>query len=358
MKIIKYIIAAILALLLFGCKNSEEKIVRPVEVIKIETKNKTDFKNFSGIVISNTSSDLAFRVEGQIKKIYVKDGDKVKKGQILGELDNIIYRIEENEMSANLNDAENIFENAQSYYKRIDMLHKEGGISDSDYEKALTNMKSAKYGIKIAKERLNLAKEKASYGYLKAPSDGIVGLKIKNEGDYVMSKDTVIKFISDDMPQIKITIPQNYIDEFKIGENCEISLDSIPEKTFRGKIYSISPSSVDRSGYEAKINFIESNSEIFSGMSGEVVFRKNIINSKEKLWLPLSATMSDNRGIYVFVVDKNMAKKKYVEIGEMISGEIEIKKGLKEGEEVVNKGVSKIQDGQEIKILRNDWFFI
>lgn len=354
MKIIKYIIVAILALLLFGCKNSEEKIVRPVEVIKIEEKNKSDFKTFSGIVISNTSPDLTFKVEGQIKKIYVKEGEKVKKGQILAELDNIIYKIEENEMSANLNDAENIYQNAKSYFKRIDMLHKEGGISDSDFEKALTNMKSAQYGIKIAKERLNLAKEKASYGFLKAPTDGIIGLKVTNEGDYVNSKDTVLKFISSDVPQIKITIPQNYIDDFRVGDSCEIQLDSMSEKIFKGKIYSISPSSVDRSGYLTKIAFDNNSPEIFSGMSGNVIFRNNVPYSKEKIWAPLTATMSDNKGIYVFIAKDNIAIKKYVEIGEMKSGEIEIKRGLNKGEEVVVKGVSKIQDGQEIKILRND----
>ena len=73
--------------------------------------------------------------------------------------------IEENEMEAKLNDSKNIYQNAKSYYKRIDMLHREGGISDSDYEKAYTNMKSAEFGIKIAKERLALAKEKSSYGF-------------------------------------------------------------------------------------------------------------------------------------------------------------------------------------------------
>ena len=89
-------------------------------------------------------------------------------------------------------------------------------------------------------------------------------------------------------------------------------------------------------------------------MSGNVIFRNNVPYSKEKIWAPLTATMSDNKGIYVFIVKDNIAIKKYVEIGEMKSGEIEIKRGLNKGEEVVVKGVSKIQDGQEIKILRND----
>ena len=85
-------------------------------------------------------------------------------------------------------------------------------------------MKSSEYGIKIAKEKLSLAHEKSTYGYLKAPTDGIIALKVKNEGDYVSNKDVIFKFLTNENSKIKITIPQNYMDELKI--DSEVATDN------------------------------------------------------------------------------------------------------------------------------------
>ena len=71
MKIIKYIAAIVLMFLILGCERKEEKILRPVETIIIQEETKTNSKNFSGVVISDTSPNLAFKIEGEIKKIYV-----------------------------------------------------------------------------------------------------------------------------------------------------------------------------------------------------------------------------------------------------------------------------------------------
>lgn len=355
----KIFLCIILSIFLCACSNKNNETPRTAVVLKVQDEKEVLYKTFSGIVISDVISDLSFNVEGQIEKIYVQTGDMVKKGQILARLNNELYVLEADENKMRVQDAIVQYDNAKNYFSRIDKLHKEGGISDSDWDRAYTNMQSAQYQIKIARDKLSYAAKKSGYGTLIAPYDGQIASKLLYEGTYVKPSDGVLKFQGGKFSEIQIFVPQNYINYFYVGKKAKILFDSIPEKTYFGKIKSIAPSSNAEPAYVVKIIMPEKHPEVKDGMSANVGFDfKNLKNTKGGIYIPVTSILKDEKQSFVWVVQNiengiGTAEKRPVQLGELKSNVIEILNGLTSGNLVVIKGTGQIQAGQKIKVSFN-----
>ena len=334
-----------------GCTLDESKIVKPVEVYKVEYENSGEEKVFSGIVGSEYSAELAFRVEGEIRKINVSEGDIVRQGQVLAELDNSLYLIEELDASVKYSDAKVRYQNAENYYKRIDKLYQAGGVSKSNWEKAYTDMRSSFYEIESAKKRLDYYKQKADYGKLKAPYDGIVVRKILTVGDYVSQGTPVFDFQASKYPEIRLVIPQNYINDFYVGQVGVATFDFDENLKIEGSVKNFSPSSLNSSGYSLKFILNKNDYRIKDGMSAFVSFPLSE-NKKGTLYIPLASCLSDGKGVFVYRIlkkkDGYLTSKTYIQTSLLKSGKIAVTKGLSEGDVIAFRGVSQIQDNMQV----------
>ena len=140
--ILTFILILIISLPLISCAKKELAELRFVEYTKIVPEIPENKKEFFGYIKAGGDMELSFETAGTIKKINFTDGDAVRKGQVIAEIDNKIFELEEKENRSALADAYVQYENAKSYYERIDKLHKVGGISDNDWDKAKTEMQS------------------------------------------------------------------------------------------------------------------------------------------------------------------------------------------------------------------------
>lgn len=352
----KIFLCIILSIFLCACSNKNNESPRTAVVLRVQDEKEVLYKTFSGVVVSDVISDLSFNVEGQIEKIYVQTGDMVKKGQVLARLNNELYVLEADENKMRVQDAIVRYDNAKNYFSRIDKLHKEGGISDSDWDRAYTNMQSAQYQIKIARDKLSYAAKKSGYGTLIAPYDGQIAAKLLYEGTYVKPADGVIKFQGGKFSEIQIFVPQNYINYFYVGKNAKILFDSIPKKTYFGKIKSIAPSSNTEPAYVVKIIMPEKHSEIKDGMSANVNFDfKNLTNPKGGIFIPVTSILKDGGQPFVWVIQNvedgiGVVEKRPVQLGELKTDVIEVLTGLIGGNLIVIKGTTQIQAGQKVMV--------
>lgn len=372
-RLILALILVFICLTLFSScnKRKEERDLRFVEYVKVTPEILENKKEFFGYIKAGGDTELSFETAGMITKINFTDGDSVRKGQVIAAIDNKILELEEKESIATLKDAYVQYENAKNYYERIDKLHKVGGISDNDWDKARVEMQSKGHQIEIAKEGVTISKKRTSYGKLYAPENGIILKKLKEENQYTDPGEPVVVFQDDRKTEAKIFVSAKYINSLHNGKKVEILSDEY-EEPFVAKIKSITKTSIEEGAYRVTIVFDKKYPNLKDGMAirALVEFTPAPEDKRRIILLPPSAVMEDKNSSYVWVLedirnkdgsekkqDKDapvkLVKRKEVKALEVVNNSIVIE-GLRRNDLVVTKGTSEIMNGQKVKIKASD----
>ncbi len=320
------------------------------EDIKIEQAQSADFKVFHGLIKSQQTTDLSFQTEGKIIFIPYTKGDFVKKGQVLARLDGILYKIRKNEEQAQLQNIIIQYNRSKSSFKRMDVLHQEGAISDNDWEAAYFDLKSHNEQIRIQKEKISYLDKEISYNILTAPYDGFIVQKMAQIGTYAKIGEPVLVISGSDKTQIEIMVDSSVINRIKLDEEVEIERS---DSKFKGKITHISKTSLGEGGYLVKIYLNELAENLKDGMSVEV---KIPFNDSKIVYVPLNSVFEENNQKFVYKISniKNNIgeiKKEKITTGQVNNEKVEILSGLKVGEYVVVKGLCGFEnENKKIKI--------
>lgn len=343
MKFIK--IFLILVVLIFLCACSDVQKITQVDYIKI-SDNSIVKKEFHGIIKAKNSSMLSFQSEGRIIYLPYSKGDFVKKGNVIARLDGELYAIKKNEEQAKLRQYEIQQNKQKSFYDRLNILHKEGAISDNDWESAYYELKNIAAQIKLQKEKIKYISKEISYNIIVAPFDGYIGEKLLDVDSYAKIGSPVVNFISSDGVQVEIMVDENIINSFKIGDEVLIK---VLNANYQGKIAHISKSSLNAGGYLVKILLNEMTNILKEGMSAqvEVFLANNNIHM-----LPLDCVFENNNQKYVYKVvniKNNIGniEKKNIKTGMVMDNEIEVLEGVDSDDIVVlNYDESKIKNNK------------
>ncbi|QSR88657.1 efflux RND transporter periplasmic adaptor subunit [Methylacidiphilum caldifontis] len=184
---------------------------------------------------------LAFYDTGRILKMYVQEGQRVKKGQLLAELDPVRFEdaVREAEHTVELDKA--ALENAEITYRRDEALAKEQFVSLQERDNAFAALKEARNKLKADEARLSLAKRELQDAKLYAPQDGVIEDRILEPGDMVTPQTAVFTMALDQPVWVRAYVPESYLGKIFLGMKAEILTDSYPGKVFHGWIGFISP---------------------------------------------------------------------------------------------------------------------
>ncbi len=187
--------------------------------------------------------DILSPVDGNVAKITVSSGDRIKFGDIIAEI---------NENSSNCSkDMRKIEKKATADYTDAALGYKDGAISKEEYDKEL-----AEY--KIVKNNGKCTGEKGSLKYLHAPQDGIVDVKISEGAD--VSKDTVVAVLKEHKEYIKAYVSPKYKKRIKAGRKAVISIVKYPEKSYTGEVIDVG--SIDIYGLPVNVSINENLSDL------------------------------------------------------------------------------------------------
>lgn len=339
---------------LCGCSiENNREIIRPVEYIIAKKGSNITDKTFFGYLKSSSLTDLSFQIEGTLKKVYVTEGQSVKRGQIIAELDAPLYHIQVQEAKYALSDAIIQYQNAKSYYDRIKKLHAAGGISDNDADSARTKMESANYQIQIAREKLNYMSHRSGYERIYAPQDGIILSKIASEQQYLNPGSTVVQFQGIKDVEAYIFVSQNYINKIKRKDSAKVKVDAIKDKIFDATVKEISQTSLEQLTYRVKLKILEQSPKLKDGMSASAVFGIKE-NEENQISIPINSLVKegDKNIVYTIVQRQNnigTIRQNEVITGGLLGDEVIIKSGISVGDYVVTRGVDEVQEGQKVK---------
>ena len=346
----KIIFLSLLLLFMGACTTlnnvNKQKTLSSIRIVPVKNEN---YKSFHGIVKSQNTINLSFQTEGRIDYLPYSKGDFIKKGQVLARLNGVLYKIKKNEEQARLQDTIIQYNKAKSYYKRMDILHKEGAISDNDWEEAYYNLKTTSEQIKIQKEKLNYLEEEISYNIIVAPFDGFIAEKYTEAGQYIKIGEKVLTVMNTKKTQIDIMVNSDNINKIKLNENIIAKKNN---KSYQGRIKRISKTSRYEGGYLVNIELDELIPDLKDGMSIDV----NVpINDNKIALIPLNSVfeMNNNKYVYKVINIKNgigEIQKEKVETGNIEENEIEITKGLNTNDYIVADETEIIEPTEKIKV--------
>jgi len=359
MKHIYNILIVAISLLFTSCGEEEKKqetVKRPVKYQEVGYLGGEKIRTFSGTAQTDKIIKMSFRNSGIITELNLKLGQKVKKGQLLGKLDNVQSRLSYEQALTQVNSAESQVNTAKLSLDRVRALYEKGSTSLSDYEAAKNSYKTASESYKSSKRGLAIQQEQIRYGYLYAPENGTIAT-VDVEIDENISPGQLIATLNSgtDM-EITLGIPESVINGVKNGMSVSVAFSSLVNEKFKATVTEVSPAvDANTSTYPVRVKLNNTSDKIKSGMAANVTFdfgdRK--INNKT-LVVPSNAIGEDSNGRFVFLIEGEgenaKVKKQQVTIGNLTPEGFEIKSGLTVGQKIATAGLQTLLNGQAVKL--------
>jgi RND family efflux transporter MFP subunit len=372
--IVAILVALVLIMFITGFFSPAAK-VEVTSVVQAFPSQTFTLLNASGYVVPQRKSSVAAKATGRLVALYVEEGNKIKKNQIIAQLENDDLAASRKQALANVDVSRAGYEQAKaelndaqvSFERQKQLLLKEL-IAKSDYDtaaarlkKAIATVASAEASIKAAQAALGGVDVSLEYTRIRAPFDAVVLTKNADVGDIVTplgaaanAKSAVVTIADMTSLQVETDVSESNIEKLKPGQPCEIQLDAVPETRFPGTIYMIVPTA-DRSKATVmvKVRFNTIDSRILPEMSAKVAFlAREVKKEEEKSRTAVSpkAIIDDGGKKYIFVVKQNKAKLTPVAIGEPLGDMVEILGGAVSGDKVVINPSKNLKDNASIKI--------
>jgi membrane fusion protein (multidrug efflux system) len=286
-----------------------------------------------GTAKANESVMITTQTSDIVQKIHFEDSDVVKQGQLLLELDDKVEKARLAALNVTLQEA-------QRQLKRIANLAKSNVASEQ-----LLDEQQAKY--KELKAQMVVAKTQLDELQVKAPFDGVLGVRQVSVGALVRPGDTVTTL--DDLHVIKVDfdIAESHLSSIAIGQLIRATSIAYPGEVFSGKIASIG-SRVDASTRAVQIRAIVDNKslKLRPGMLLQIVLQKQVLDT---LVVAESALVPVENKQFVFVVEQDKVKRVEVTVGRRKPGIVQILKGIEQGDLVVTEGTLKLRDGSSVR---------
>jgi RND family efflux transporter MFP subunit len=349
---------ALIMLTSCGEKEAPAKVlIRPVKYSEVTYLGSDKARTFSGTAKTEKIINLSFRSSGIITMLNMKLGQKVKKGQLLGSLDNVSARLNYESSIESKNSTDSQMNTTKLNLNRVRKLYEKGSSSLSDYEDAKNSYRTAVASFESAKRSVAIQKDQIQFGFLYAPTDGAIA-SVKAEVDENVSPGQVIGVLNAGTAiEISLGLPESVINAVKKNMNVKVSFTAISGEIFNSVITEVAPAlDVNTSTYPVTVMVTDADERIKSGMAANVMFEfVDPTISKDVVVVPASAVGENADGRFVFLVEgrsgeKTIVKKQSITIGDLTPEGFKVKSGLKLGQKVATAGLQTLLDGQEVKI--------
>jgi RND family efflux transporter MFP subunit len=313
-----------------------------------------------GTVRARTSAVVSARIPGTVSVLRVREGDRVRKGQLLAQLD-----AQENQATAavatagtdearrGLDEAVSRKRLAETTFERYQRLFTEQAVTRQEFDVKQTERDLAAQGVARAEARLRQAQEgaraagaMADYTRIVAPISGIITTKQADLGATVFPGQPLMTIEDEGSYQLELAVPENIAATVKAGTPVLVTLDALGN-SFAAKIAEIVPSADPASRtFTAKISLGQKG--LKSGMFGRGTI--SLGSSVSGMLLTRKAIVERGALTFVWTVDKEyIARMRLVKVGKPVGDRMEILSGLSDGEQVVVSGAEKVSEGVKVR---------
>ncbi|MCX8027646.1 MAG: efflux RND transporter periplasmic adaptor subunit [Thermodesulfovibrionales bacterium] len=357
MKRIRDIILCLLVLVvLIGCKGGDDKKQQTerlinVQVAKAEKKTVVPFLETTGSILPFEEVIVSAEVDGMVKKTYVDEGKPVSKNMVIAEIDDTDFILEVKRAEATLRQAEATLSNTRLEFERKSALYKEELITKQQHDDVTMRLELADSEVQRAKASLNLAKQRLSKTKIYSPLDGYIKSKRVNAGDFVRTGTAMFNVIQNNPIKLTFNINERDITKVKVGQDVAFMIDSIPNKEFKAKVYTVYPNLDEKMRTLA----VEARASNDQGVLKPGLFAKvKVFTDKERevVLIPSTSIIYEADKMKVYVVEGNVARMRFINAGGKYGDFIEVNEGVKESESIVVVGHQNLSDGVKVNVAR------
>ncbi|MEO7529810.1 MAG: efflux RND transporter periplasmic adaptor subunit [Sediminibacterium sp.] len=329
-------------LLMIACKSKKEPLTtaKPnapqavvVDVIIASPQPITNSVEANGTVVANESVDLHPEVSGRLTFLNIPEGGYIKQGTV-------IAKINDADLQAQLNKSKVALELANKTEERLRKLLSIQGVNQADYDIAVSQINGYKADIAYTHSLIDKT-------VLKAPFSGVVGLRQISLGAYVSPATILATLQQLDKVKIDFTIPEEYSKLIRKGNSVDVQTDAAKQNKTRAVIIATEPQ-VNQSTRNLKVRAVLQDNKVNLGAYVKVFITSG--KDVRGLLVPTNSIIPDDKNKQLVLVKAGKAAFTNIETGARQAGNVEVTKGLKEGDTVVVTGVLFTKPKSQLKV--------
>ena len=363
-----------------------------VDVAIARTASLQQEQSLTGTTTPFRTVSLRSQVEGRLLALNVDVGDKVDRGQVIGQIDDALQKTSINQaeaelaslksevarINAQISNARTEVERTrlqlqqqQADSQRQQKLAQQGAIAKQTAEQARTEAQTAAQVLRAAEESVRVeqqtlaaaegrvvaqqavvaqAKERRSYARLVSPIAGVILVRVTEPGNLLQPGNELLKIGEFNRVKVEVQVSELELSKVRIGQSVEVGLDAFPNQTYYGKVTRISPAA-DPTARLVPVEVVipNQNGQISSGLLARVDF-----TSQEQARVVIPQTALQQGKIFVLNLSSSEEKPKVsareVTVGKKLDGKVEILSGLQPGEKFIARSGEPLKDGAAVRL--------
>ncbi|MCF0200583.1 MAG: efflux RND transporter periplasmic adaptor subunit [Bacteroidales bacterium] len=335
----KYFILIALSIAMIGCgKKTETKrqfdAPIPVEIDVMGASSNSNARNYVGTIKSEMTMSLSFSLGGVITGIYVHNGQKVKKGDLIAKVDETTAKSLHDAALASLNQAED-------GYARLKQVHDEGGISDVRWVQMETDLEKARQTEISTRKHLDDCT-------IYAPQDGVISMEERTIGQQLSPMQPFCYLLDLNRLVVTFSVPEKEIGLITIGDAAVATIPSLND-TERSIVIANKALVSNPFGhtYTVSAKISPEEKDLLPGMVTKIKLTQTALAG---IVVPSECVQTLTDGIGVWVVKGNKAERRKIEVSEYVKNGVLVTNGLAEGDTIVTVGYQKLWDGAKVSI--------
>lgn len=347
----------LISLFAVACGGPAQNTMTPAPAVGIDTaelKDPTYYDIYPGNVVALNNVELNCEVSGFITNVFFQEGQQVRKGQKLYEIEQGKYQATYSSAEASLKIAQANYEKTRKDAERYKQLGDKGMTTQQKLEYSEADLTTAESQVAVAKANLQRAQIDLQHAIITAPFDGTIGISLVKRGAFVTAGQTKLNAISSNDPiAIDFVITENEISRFVKLENKKLlKRDSLftlalSDKSiypYPGKILFLDRAVDMQTGtLKIRLEFPNPNHALKDGMSCNIRVENKY--SDKVIVIPNKAVIEQMGEYFVYVVEQDTARQHKIKAGKVVGKNIIILEGIKAGEQIVIEGIQKLRDG-------------
>jgi RND family efflux transporter MFP subunit len=351
-----------------GCGRARgSKAPTPVRVTTVEDVVARPPSHYGGTVRADTQIELAFKVGGYVGSVasvtsakggrLLREGDRVKKGEVLATLRQDDYALRVAELDGVRAQAEAAFKQAKIDHERTAKLFEQGALSRAEYDATAARLEAAKASRAATRAGASGASVLLSDTKLRAPFDGVILRRDAEPGELVGPGKVAFVIAAVDAVKVGFAVPDSVAATLAPGTAVVLTTAALPERRWAGAVAKIAPSADERThSFGVEAEFENADHALHVGQVADVEL--SLPGPPPRPAVPIGAVVrrrDGGEGFVVYAVDEGeggvLARARPVVLGELSGNRVTLRDGVRAGERVVSLGAALVGDGERVAVV-------
>lgn len=360
-----------LAVIIWGCSTQAQNSANKLSPKKVEaaTANLVEHQTTvfaTGPLAAASEAKLSFKTGGIIARVLVREGQKVRKGQLLAELrldeihaQNQQASLGQEEAAISLDNARLALQLAERDYRNISGLYADSVATLEQLENvevrlnnAKNQLSAAEKGLAYRQQGVEVAQFNLQYSSIVAPADGVILRQFAEANELVGPGNPIFLFGSQQEAQVlKVAVSDKAIVHLKLGDTATIQFDAYPDTDFQGFVRELAGTSDPFTGtYSVEIELAQQPLQLLNGFIGSASIKTQ--TRHPFISIPVNSLLkADGKNGQVMIIENGRAQLRLITIKELYQEQLLLSDGLKAGEKVITAGAGYLEEGEHVQAL-------